>query len=227
MGIPVDSTLDFEELAATPGAPAAGITRLYSKTSGGLFVQSSAVAEKQLLVAGDAAAVPTYSNSLPASPTNGQETYFETPEPGALWHLRYNAGSGNWEYLGGNDYFSNTVTAFTLSAQAQAFTNVPNSSLSAPLPGNYICTVSTSCYPESAACTEILGFSFGGGGASTTDRCAGGYSPAAGCRVLLQLEEYVGLSAGETFNAQLWQSVSTQTFTFSQLWVSMRPVVVT
>lgn len=54
MGVPVDSTLDFDELAATPGAPAAGITRLYSKTAGGLYVQSSA-AEQELLTAGSTA----------------------------------------------------------------------------------------------------------------------------------------------------------------------------
>ena len=44
-----------------------------------------------------------YVTSLPASPYDGQEVYYKVEE-GVVWHLRYNASSGNtykWEYLGG------------------------------------------------------------------------------------------------------------------------------
>jgi hypothetical protein len=51
MGLPIDASLDLEQIA-TPGAPAAGITKLYVKSGGGLYVQQSTGVESQLGVTG-------------------------------------------------------------------------------------------------------------------------------------------------------------------------------
>lgn len=66
---------------------------------------------------------PTFVTSLPASPVNGQEVYYQADAAnGVVWHLRYNAGSANankWEYLGGQpllgvvDTQESTATAAT------------------------------------------------------------------------------------------------------------------
>lgn len=47
----------------------------------------------------------TRVTALPATPVDGQECYLAIPASGnqsaAVWHMRYYAASGKWEYIGG------------------------------------------------------------------------------------------------------------------------------
>jgi len=57
---------------------------------------------------------PSYTGTLPGSPYDGQEVYYQADATnGVIWHLRYNSGSASaykWEYLGGASMSSSVAT---------------------------------------------------------------------------------------------------------------------
>jgi hypothetical protein len=72
----------------------------------------------------DLIAAPALVTSLPVSPVDGQEIYYQSPAmttAGVLWHLRYRAaaiGAYKWEFVGGaalgQDIDANEGTASTV-----------------------------------------------------------------------------------------------------------------
>ena len=88
---------------------------------------------------------PTLVTSLPGSPTDGQEVYYQADDAnGLIWHLRFRstASGGNatypWEFVGGSRLSSTAAGGFTTTAASWGDLvsgTAPNFSL--PLAGDY------------------------------------------------------------------------------------------
>lgn len=91
-------------------------------------------------------ASPSLVSSLPVSPLDGEEVYFQSSgmaTEGVVWKLRYRSGSSfehKWEFVGGTRLSAGPVGAITTKAIGYtALTGGP--SVTVPLPGDYIATV--------------------------------------------------------------------------------------
>jgi hypothetical protein len=93
----------------------------------------------------DALLVPVV-NTLPASPSDGDEVYYNVPGiPGARWHLKWEATSAKWWCLGGYTYAvadASTETRGPGGATHPTFIALgTGSQIAVPLPGLYDITV--------------------------------------------------------------------------------------
>jgi hypothetical protein len=90
---------------------------------------------------GTLALTPAYTGSLPGSPYDGQEVYYQADAAnGVIWHLRYNAGSASaykWEYLGGGPLLARVSSSETTTGTDVDLTTV-GPSVSVPLNGDYL-----------------------------------------------------------------------------------------
>lgn len=84
-------------------------------------------------------AQPEYVTSLPASPDDGEEVYFEAAA-GVIWHLRYNASSASsykWEFVGGAPLTHEVVTQETTTSTTFADLATVGPDITLPLAGDY------------------------------------------------------------------------------------------
>lgn len=94
------------------------------------------------------ASQPTFESTLPASPYDGQEIYYQNATmatAGVVWHFRYRSGGGTykWEYIGGPPLHSSSATGITLSTIAANTAISGDVALSIPLSGEYCVEFST------------------------------------------------------------------------------------
>ncbi|MBA3583415.1 MAG: hypothetical protein H0W36_02600 [Gemmatimonadetes bacterium] len=102
-----------------------------------------------LLVLGHLGGVtPPLVTSLPASPADGREVYYQSAAMAALgivWHLRYRSGatgSYKWEYLGGGTLSDTVNVDETTTSTSFADLATTGPSVVIPLAGDYLFTVS-------------------------------------------------------------------------------------
>lgn len=123
---------------------------------------------KWRLLAGSS--VPQFVSTLPASPTDGQEVYYQASgdmaTQGVTWHLRYrsaangaSSGSGAWEYLGGPPMFSENTNGTTRSGSTAwgPGNNSPSTpSITLPEAGDWNLDLFCSAvYPQSSTTTQV------------------------------------------------------------------------
>jgi hypothetical protein len=103
--------------------------------------------------------VPTVT-SLPASPANGDEVYYQFNRgdgTNAYWHLKYNSTSTYWDYLGGPSMYTRS-TANIIGISATAYTSFsPAVSLTTPLQGDYDANFGTAGSYNDSNNNSILG----------------------------------------------------------------------
>lgn len=133
--------------------PAAGVSgRLYFATDTGAVSYDTGTAWINVSTP-SSSGVPLVT-SLPSSPVDGQEVYYQnaamaaTANGGSVWHLRYRAGSASiykWECVGGTPFVTanvndaNTAGAgSSWSAQLTDGTGIVG--IDIPLAGDYWCT---------------------------------------------------------------------------------------
>jgi hypothetical protein len=94
--------------------------------------------------------------ALPPSPVDGQEIFFlADPTNGAVWHLKYRAGSSSaykWEYVGGSAIRHRIDTDETVAEQASlAYVNpaTVGPQLALPLAGDYTYAMTANIYVAS------------------------------------------------------------------------------
>lgn len=98
---------------------------------------------------------PTFVSTLPVSPFDGQEVYYQSTTAGtgggttdsmasigAIWHLRYRASSSSaykWEFLGGATIFHHIDTFESLGAGTATYSDLSTVGprIKAPLAGEY------------------------------------------------------------------------------------------
>lgn len=113
---------------------------------------------------------PTYATSLPTSPVDGREIYYQASGDmetnGIVWHLRYRSaadgaspGSGAWEYVGGPPMFSENTSGTTRSGSTAwgPGNNSPSTpSITLPEAGDWNLDLFCSAvYPSSTTTTQV------------------------------------------------------------------------
>ena len=130
------------------------------------------------------AAQPDFVSSLPASPVDGQEVYFQNAAmatAGVVWHLRYRAGGGTykWEFVGGPALRTliNTYQSTATGSYTDLSTVGPD--VTAPLAGEYDVTILFEGSNGSGGNYAVASFQVVGGAAAQDDNRALAYSDAA------------------------------------------------
>jgi hypothetical protein len=111
-------------------------------TSGAIYYNSATSQSKVCINGGWTAVGVPRVNSLPSTPSDGDEVYYVADATnGVVWHLRYNSGSASaykWEYLGGGPLYAevNTEEATATTGAWVDLTTV-GPSITLPLAGDY------------------------------------------------------------------------------------------
>lgn len=89
---------------------------------------------------------PSYVTSLPASPSDGQEIYYQAGA-GVIWRFRYNASSSSqykWEFAGGPPLLAPQVTSNNTVTSTTYVTDSDSPKVTLPLAGDYDANFSSS-----------------------------------------------------------------------------------
>lgn len=122
---------------------------------------------KWRLLAGSS--VPPLVSTLPTSPTDGQEVYYQASGDmatnGIVWHLRYRSASSSsykWEYIGGGPLWAQSLGEVSSALTATTWSDVGTAiSVTAPLEGDYFVTGTSSISHNGAATNTQLGIKKG------------------------------------------------------------------
>lgn len=99
---------------------------------------------------------PSVVSSLPGSPTDGQEVYYQNAAmatAGIMWHLRYRAAATTykWEVLGGGPFMEHASAATTRAVSTYGdLTSGAMSTWTIPLVGEYEVEIGASLSPGAA-----------------------------------------------------------------------------
>lgn len=88
-----------------------------------------------------AVGVPTVT-SLPGSPANGDEVYYQfylngTSGNTGYWHLRYNSSTTYWDFLGGPAIYTEVTAVNTTTSTTYAALGTAGPTATLPLAGDY------------------------------------------------------------------------------------------
>jgi hypothetical protein len=113
---------------------------------------------------------PTLVTSLPSSPFDGQEVYYQADAAnGVLWHLRYRAASSSaskWEHVGGSALYNAIETSQATSGSGYVDLATVGPSITIPLAGDYELIFGAQNFSGQPA---AISFSRGGTAAVDTD----------------------------------------------------------
>lgn len=122
------------------------------------------------------AAQPDFVSTLPASPVDGQEVYFQSSSmatAGVVWNLRYRAGGGTykWEFLGGSPLTDETGYGGTESTTSTSYTDLATvgPSITVPLAGDYIVAIGADIQNSTTAWSTYISYAIGATAASDAD----------------------------------------------------------
>lgn len=174
---------------------------------------------------------PSVVGALPANPADGDEVYYRTPAPSALWHLRFDQamhaldGYG-WEYVGGAPLRGDGVNGSGSVAQNTWFAaGAGYAGANAPLAGYYDIQAGTTLTLSGANVSLFIGLQIGGvnptaGGALT----AWEYLNTATGALNLNLDARTLVTAGALVAVVYLHNLpSSQTLGRNQPTLSMRP----
>lgn len=158
--------------------------------------------------------------SLPASPIDGQECYYQADATnGIIWNLRYRAASASaykWELVGGSGlqgYSDATETTTSASLTATGFTSITQT---APLAGDYVLIFGCNAYATTAGNVQ-MGISVSGAAPDSTTQTSV-YTPATNAGVTIQRQQRkTGVTASTTFQAQHAVQAGTGSFRYRSL----------
>lgn len=174
------------------------------------------------------ASKPARVSSLPGSPTDGQEVFFDTGTAGVIWYLRYNAsasGSYKWEFLGGPPLVAASNTTRSLTNQT-SYTNLPTDPLSIELPlsGDFDVKIEAQIQLSGSAGIGRVTYSTDSGGSNASHDWNAQVNLASGqfARVGNETRQ-TGLTAGNDITEKAQTGGSYQV-NFSGRRLSVRPV---
>jgi len=152
---------------------------------------------------------PALVTSLPGSPVDGQEIYYQSSAmatDGVVWHLRYRTTSSStykWEFIGGAPLRA-VAEADTSVSSTSAWTDpgTPGPDIVVPLMGDYDAEAQSNGYSNGVACTIALGITSPGGTPASPSET---YVPAALVREQqMAHERLTNLAAGATLRLRYW-----------------------
>lgn len=165
---------------------------------------------------------PPRVTSLPVSPVDGQEVYFVADAIGALWHLRYNAGSAaayKWEFVGGASLqAATTVSATVTTTTAEAPDNLPR--ITTPLAGDWAFSFTAQgSHPTAGGYYGVAAFC---GATNLTPLYAVSYVGNNGAAVALTDYRFNAITAGSVCGLKFLTSAATATITMRA--IALRPI---
>jgi hypothetical protein len=121
--------------------PVAGVSgRLHYATDTGVVSYDTGTA--WVTVAAPSSSGVPLVTSLPSSPADGQEVYYQVDATnGIVWHLRYRVASSSpykWEVVGGPPVLIRAENLFSVGVNGPWSTDT-NCGITVPLAGDYIC----------------------------------------------------------------------------------------
>jgi hypothetical protein len=180
-------------------------------------------------------AVPSYletAASLPSSPIDGQEIYYEADSANsAIWHLRYASSKNKWEYLGGTSKTDTTYAASSKTVSSTStYSGTGTASVTTP---NFTgtCAYIVDIFAEfgSSADTHEVFISFKNGSNTAID--SNGFaqyvvaSGSGGVMSGYKSAIVTGVSGATTFLTQV-RSSQNATITLYRHTISVRPIFV-
>ncbi len=148
------------------------------------------------------------TTTLPTSPVDGQEVYYRVNRGDgtyAYWHLRYNASTTYWDFLGGPSMFAQVDA--TQTTTSTTFTNLATvgPSLTVPLAGDYDVTIGARLYGTTNSMASQMGYSINGGGVGYIIDSYSGASYDGGATVAtheVRTVRQTGITANASFVAK-------------------------
>lgn len=178
--------------------------------------------------------LPSYVTTLPTSPIDGQEIYFEADDTtSAIWHLRYRGAQNRWEYMGGNSVADLTYAADdTTVSTAGGTTYAGTTTASVTTPSftgscSYLIDIFAQ-FGSSAATNEVfVSFKKGSTNANDDDSFSQYVTVAGAAGVMSGHRSVVvsGITAPTTFKVQV-RSADAATITLYRHTISVRPIFV-
>jgi len=154
-------------LASPPGGPAGGDLYFDTALDRLRYWQATAAAWVSLNP------TPPLVTSLPASPVDGQEVYFQADATnGIVWRLRYNAGSSSaykWEFVGGSPLFAEVATEETTASTTYVALATAGPTLTLPRAGDYDVEIGCRLYSSVNNTGALMGYDIGATGAVDAD----------------------------------------------------------
>jgi len=174
---------------------------------------------------------PALVTSLPASPVDGQEVFYQADATnGIVWHLRYNASSSSaykWEFVGGPSLFAEVATEETTASTTYVALATAGPTLTLPRAGDYDVELGFRGYSSVNNTGALMGYDIGATGAVDADAISyyaatslGGGATVAGN--LARLRRKTGLSA-VALTAK-YRATSAITVAFGSRWLRVTPV---
>ncbi len=123
---------------------------------------------KRLELAQDESHDVSLEARLPASPMNGRDFYYQLPT-GGVWHFKFNANSGVWDFVGGPPLIDEVVTSEATSATSFADLSTVGPAITVPFDGEYAFDGSAMVETSSASNNSYLAALKVGSGTPTDD----------------------------------------------------------
>ena len=183
---------------------------------------------------------PQFVTTLPSSPIDGQEVYYQSTaagtgggasnsmaDVGAVWHLRYRAASAStykWEFVGGGALYSQTATdaSAALTSSTWSGINGADPSITVALAGEYMVS-NRLTFSFSTALTMISGLKFGSVEASGSDQSSVYQRVSGNYYYSLYSTDMRGIAATTAVNQRYWADASA-TITRYRASVSITPI---
>lgn len=181
---------------------------------------------------GPAATLPPVVTSLPGSPINGDEIYYQA-QVGVLWGLRWDTATSKWQWVGGSNMTDEIGLSALIAANPGAGSwfalDSDDPQLTVPFTGVYE-VVSIVSMLASNACTFSQGLQINGSNPATLDSVdsAGGFiSVASGRTTITYRSPKKSLTAGHLVRQVYWANPSVNTnWTRFNASLSIRPVTI-
>ena len=165
--------------------------------------------------------VPQYVTSLPGSPYDGQEIYYNVGS-GTVWHLRYNSSSTYWEFLGGTPLVV-TVSTEENAGSTGSWINLTTGgpSYTTPFAGDWHISYSaTGVNSAGSVQAEDIGVAVG----DTTPSLITNSNQFSGSRTTIYGDgEITGVSSGSVIKLRYKSDSSTST-AYSQRQITIYPI---
>ena len=215
-------TVDTAALRVTiGGAPSATPTLLIlstKNTSGdptctnGAIYYNSATSQSKICINGGwtAVGVPKVS-SLPGTPSDGDEVYYDTGTAGVVWHLRYNSATTYWDYLGGAPLLSEVAADETLSncgCNTYRALTTAGPSITTPLFGDYDVKIGAEGYDAGFTWTNftVMSYDIGATGAVDADGMNMAFPNNSTYSANSRVERKTGIAANTAFVSKYKQN---------------------
>jgi hypothetical protein len=160
--------------------------------------------------------------TLPSSPSDGREYYWEVDAVnGVVWHMRYDGTLSKWLFLGGADFENSVFTNETRNVASYAALTTAGPQLAVPAAGVY--DVFSGFYGSSATVNLTLLAAVDGAGQTANDNDAA-FGVASTASTSFESERSLRLTLTAATLTTLYKVGSANTGNFNRRYLRIKPV---